>query len=151
MNRHQKIAWFTLTFVGLALGLSLLTFGVLCLGLGWPVRAASGGFAFIGLLGFAALAPLVFRKDKGQVAFDERDLQIQGAASWAGFAAFWCVFVAAAMVPWFIIGPEGTITVNYLPWMVFGGILVVEGVRAAVTLQGYGWRNQSVAEEGDRS
>jgi len=35
MNRQQKIAWSTLAFVGLALGLSLLTFGVLYLGLGW--------------------------------------------------------------------------------------------------------------------
>jgi hypothetical protein len=151
MNRQQKIAWFTLTCVGLALGLSLLTFGVLYLGLGWPVRAASGAFGFIGLLGFAALAPLLFRKDKGQVAFDERDLQIQRTASLAAFATFWAVFVSAAMVPWFIIGPEGRITVNYLPWMVFGGMLVVEGVRAVVTLQGYGWRSERVAQQGRRS
>lgn len=151
MNRQQMIAWSTLTFARLSLELSLLTFGVLYLGLGWPVRAASGGFGFMGLLGFAALAPLFLRKDKGQVAFDERDLQIQRAASLAGFATFWGVFVAAAMVPWFIIGPEGTITVNYLPWMAFGGMLVVESVRAAVTLQGYGWRNKSVTQEGDRS
>ncbi len=151
MNRQQKIAWMTLTLAGLALGLSLLTFGVLHLGLGWPTKAASGAFGFMGLLGFIALGPFVFRKDRQQVAFDERDLQIQRAASLAGFAAFWGVFVAAAMVPWFIIGPEGAITVNYLPWMVFGGMIVVEGVRAAVTLHGYGWRGQGIAREGDGS
>ena len=43
---------------------------------------------------------------------------------------FWLLFVAAAMVPWFITGPDGLITVNYLPWMVFGGMFVVMFVQA---------------------
>lgn len=151
MNRQQKIAWFTLTLACLAVGLSLFTFGLLHLGMGWPPHNAAGAFAFIGLLGFAALGPLLFRKDSTQVDRDERDIQIQKAASLASFTTFWVVFVAAAMIPWFILGPEGSITVNYLPWMVFGGMIVVEGVRAIVTLQGYGWTGGRYVGEGGRS
>lgn len=50
------------------------------------------------------------------------------------------------MIPWFIIGPKGTITVNYLPWMVFGGMFFVALVDAVVTLEEYGW-----SEKGEKS
>jgi hypothetical protein len=67
---------------------------------------------------------------------------IQRNASVAAYATFWVLFVAAAMVPWFVTGPNGAITVNYLPWMVFGGMFVVMLVQALATLQQYGWTNK---------
>jgi hypothetical protein len=140
MNRQQKIAWFNLAVLTLALVLSVTTF---CIGffiLDVPARKAAAGFAFMGIMGLIGLTSFMFKKDKGKVQADERDLMILRKANIAAYSAFWALFVAAAMVPWFIIGPDGKITVNYLPWMVFGGMFVVMLVQSLVTLSEYGWR-----------
>ena len=142
MNRMQKIAWFNLIVVSLALGLSVVAF---CIGyfiFGAPARQAAAGFGFIGIMGFAGLSPVLFRKDKSKVQYDERDTKIQRKAVGFAYAIFWVLFVAAAMIPWFIIGPNGTITTNYLPWMVFGGMCVVMLQQSIVTLNEYGWRDR---------
>jgi len=47
--------------------------------------------------------------------------------------------VLAAMAPFFIYGPDGTVSVKYLCWMVFGGMFFVMLMEAVVTLQEYGW------------
>ncbi len=140
MNRMQKIAWFNLIVVSLALGLSIAAFGAAYFIFGLPANRAAGGFGLIGLMGFAGLNPFMFRKEKSKVQFDERDTAIQRKAGIVAYSIFWVLFVAAAMVPWFIIGPNGTITTNYLPWMVFGGMFVVMLVQSIVTLNEYGWR-----------
>jgi membrane protease YdiL (CAAX protease family) len=146
MNRAQKIALFTLVMLVVALVLSLIAVGVAYFGFGLPLRRAASGFGFIGIMGFSALAPLFFRKNKQEVQLDERDLLIKRKAMLAAYGGFWPLFVLAAMIPWFIIGPKGTITVNYLPWMVFGGMFFVALVDAVVTLEEYGWR-----EKGEKS
>jgi hypothetical protein len=143
MNRMQKIAWFNLIVVSLALGLSVAAFGIAYLIFGLPANRAAGGFGLIGLMGFSGLSPVLFRKDKSKVQFDERDTAIQRKATIVAYSVFWLLFVAAAMVPWFIIGPNGTITVNYLPWMVFGGMCFVMLLQSIVTLYEYGWRNSN--------
>lgn len=142
MNRAQKIAWFTLVMLVLALGLSVAAFGVAYFILGVPAGRAAGGFGFIGIMGFSGLAPLLFKKDKDQLQLDERDLLIKRRVMLGAYSIFWPLFVLAAMAPWFIKGPQGMITVNYLPWMVFGGMFVVMLVQAIATLEQYGWRGQ---------
>ena len=139
MNRMQKIAWFTLIVVSLALGLSVIAFSIGYFIFGLPAIRAVAGFGFIGILG---LTPVLFRKDKSKVQFDERDTAIQRKAVGLSYAIFWVLFVAAAMIPWFIIGPNGTITTNYLPWMVFGGMCVVMLLQSIVTLNEYGWKTK---------
>jgi len=142
MNRMQKIAWFNLIVVLLALGLSVTAFAVFHFVLGLPVSRAASGFAFIGIMGFTGLSPVLFRKGESKVQFDERDTAIQRKAVGLAYAIFWVLFVAAAMIPWFIIGPNGTITTNYLPWMVFGGMFVVMFLQSIVTLNEYGWKGE---------
>jgi hypothetical protein len=141
----QKTAWFTLVVVSLALGLSLAAFGIGFFILELPARRAAGGFGFFGIMGLLGLVPVLFRKNRDRVQRDERDLMIHRKAVVAAYATFWIVFVAAAMIPWFTAGPDGTITVNYLPWMVFGGMFIVELVQAIATLTQYGR-----AENGER-
>jgi hypothetical protein len=136
----QKIAWFNLIVILLALGLSVVAFAIFHFVLGLPVNRAAGGFGFMGIMGFCGLSPVLFRKDKSKVQFDERDTTIQRKAAIVAYSVFWLLFVAATMIPWFIIGPNGTITVNYLPWMVFGGMCVVMLLQSIVTLNEYGWR-----------
>ena len=147
MNRAQRIAWFTLIVLALALGLSAAAFCVGYFILGVPANRAAAGFGFMGIMGFLGLTPALFKKSNKRVQCDERDLMIQRNASIAAYATFWVLFVAAAMVPWFVTGPNGTITVNYLPWMVFGGMFVVMLVQALVTLQQYGWTSQEANHE----
>jgi len=139
MNRAQKIAWFSLIMVTLAFGLSLISVGVLYFGCGLPLGRAAGGFGFIGIMGLSALAPLLFKKDKGKVELDERDLLIRNKATMAAYCGFWPLFVIAAMVPFFIYGPDGMVSVKYLCSMVFGGMFIVILVHSLVTLQEYGW------------
>jgi hypothetical protein len=142
MSKAQKIAWFNLVVVLLALGLSVAAFGILYFGLGLSASRAVAGFAFMGIMGFAGLTPILFRKDKSNVQCDERDLMIHRKATIVAYVSFWVLFVAAAMVPWFIIGPKGMITVNYLPWMVFGGMCTVTLLQSIVILKEYGGRDK---------
>jgi len=142
VNRAQKIAWFTLVMLAIAFGLSLAAFGLAYFIFGLSARRAASGFGFIGIMGFSALAPLLFKKDKDKVQLDERDLLIKRRAMLGAYSIFWPMFVLAAMVPFFVVGPNGTIPVVYLPWMVFGGMFVVMLVQAIATLEQYGWRRQ---------
>ena len=142
MNRAQKMAWFTLVVQILALVMSLTAVGVLYFGFGQPLRRAAAGFAFIGVMAFVALAPLIFRKDKQEVQLDERDLLIKRKAMLAAYWTFWPLFVLAAMAPFFVLGPDGKVSVLYLAWMVFGGMFYVTLIQAIATLQEYGWRNK---------
>ncbi|MBN2313490.1 MAG: hypothetical protein JXM79_06140 [Sedimentisphaerales bacterium] len=140
MNRAQKMAWFSLIMVTLGFVLSLLSVGVLHFAYGLPMRRAAGGFGFIGIMGLSAMAPLLFKKDKGKVKLDERDLLIKNKATMAAYCGFWPVFVVAAIVPFFIYGPDGMVSVKYLCSMVFVGMFIVIFVQSLVTLQEYGWR-----------
>ncbi len=142
MNRMQKIAWFTLVMLALALVLSLIAVGVAYFGFGLPLHRAARGFGFIGIMGFSGLAPLLFRKDKQEVQLDERDLLIKRNAMLAAYWCFWPLFVIAAMAPFFVYGPDGVVPVLYLCWMVFGGMFFVTLVYSIVTLQEYGWREK---------
>ncbi|MBN1803962.1 MAG: hypothetical protein JW837_01805, partial [Sedimentisphaerales bacterium] len=76
--------------------------------------------------------------EPGKVSFDERDLLIYRKASLGAYYIFWFLFVLAAMVPFFILGPKGTISVKYLPAMVFAGMITVTVVESIVTLEEYG-------------
>jgi hypothetical protein len=139
MNRIQKIAWFTLVMQGLALVLSLASVGVFYFGFGWPLRRAAAGFGFIGIMGLAGLAPLIFKKDKDDIKLDERDLLIKRKAMLAAYWSFLPLFVLAAMAPLYVLGPNGKVSVLYLCWMVFGGMFYVTMIQAIATLQEYGW------------
>jgi hypothetical protein len=142
MNRMQKMAWFNLIVISLALGLSVAAFSIGYFIFGAPARQAAAGSGFIGIMGFSGLSPILFRKDKSKVQYDERDTAIQRKSVIIAYSIFWVLFVAAAMIPWFILGPNGTITTNYLPWMVFGGMFTVMLLQSIVTLSEYGWKGK---------
>jgi len=76
MNRAQKIAWFHLVGISFALGLSVAAFGIGFFIFGQPAHRAAAGFGFMGIMGFAGLTPILFRKGKNKVQCDERDLMI---------------------------------------------------------------------------
>jgi len=147
MNRVQKIAWFTLVMLALAVAMSVAAFSMAYFILDLPARRAACGFGFIGIMGFSGLAPLLFRKDKQKVKLDVRDLLIKRKAMLAAYWSFWPLFVLAAMAPFFVLGPDGKVGVLYLAWMVFGGMFYVTLIQAIVTLQEYGWKNKEKNHE----
>jgi len=142
MNRLQKMAWFNLIVILIALSLSAIAIGVLHFIVGMPMQRALGGFAFIAICGLTALSPILYEKEQGEVDFDERNLLIQRKASLGAYTIFWALFVLAAMIPFFVLGPDGVVSVKYLAAMVFGGMVTVGLVQSIVTLQEYGWRNK---------
>jgi uncharacterized membrane protein len=99
-----------------------------------PIRAT----AAFGLLGFAGLQPLLYRKRSQAVVWDERDTQIAHRAVIAGYSIFWLAFTLGIMGLWgvyFCSGQE-TISVHVLPLLVLGGTFVFMTVRAiAIVIQ----------------
>ena len=142
MNRLQKMARFNLIVILISLSLSAIAVGVLHFIVRQPIQHALGGFGFIGICGLMGFSPLLYKKTPGMVSFDERDLLIQRKATLRAYTIFWFLFVLAAMAPFFVLGPDGKVSVKYLAAMVFGGMIIVMLVQSIVTLEEYGWRNK---------
>lgn len=129
MPTSQKHAWFNLVIVGVSVlvVLSLYPF------IGWRAHA---GLGIIGLLGFG---PIFFRKRKGKVVLDERDVQIQRRSALLGYSVFWVVFViAASFMSVLFYGQEGSIPVPVVQVSVFYAMVLFVGVMSVATLIQYG-------------
>jgi len=146
MNRSQRIAKFSFMVTLTALIFSLVAIGVLYFVVGLPIRRALGGFGFMGIIGFSALAPLFYKKEGEKVSIDERDLLIQKKASLQAYTIFWVLFVLACMVPILVLGHDGKVSVRYLAGMLFGGGVIVILVQSIVTLEEYGWSDKEGEE-----
>ena len=140
MNRAQKMAWLFVITTSLALSLSCIAVVSLYFIAGMPKALA--GIGFIGIAGLAGLAPLIFKKDRGKVAFDERDRVIQQKAALAGFITEHLFVGLGCMIPFFVLGPKGVISVKWLPMLFIGAFLIYYFVHSLVTLEQYGWRNK---------
>jgi hypothetical protein len=140
MNRMQKIAWLFVITISLAVVSSLAAFVVLYFIVGMP--KALTGFALIGIAGFAGFGPLIFRKDKSKIICDERDVLINKRAALACFAASYMVVGLACMLPFFILGPNTSISVCWLPNIFMAAGLTAFFVHSAAILIQYGQSNK---------
>jgi uncharacterized membrane protein len=132
MSVQEKQAWYMLAVIGL----TGLVYGALGLAVGFHTWTAGA----LGLLGFVGLAPLIGVRDRlrGQVICDERDGLIARRAGNAAFGVFWLAFVTGMMAPFFLKGPEATITIPVadLALAVCGaGVLVYTVQSVAVVIQ----------------
>ena len=120
MNRVQKVAWFLVITFSAAVVVSCIAILVLYFYFKIGMPRAMAGLFFIGLAGFGGLAPLIFKKDKGAVTYDERDEIIHLKASRAAFAIF---FIATSLLSFVAVpllrGGDGSISVKEL-WFLFG-------------------------------
>ncbi len=134
MNKTQKGAWFQL-LTAMSLGISFGAVIILALTVGMP-RAWLG----MGFMGLMALGQLIPRKEGGRnkVQFDERDLLIEKRASLWGYCASYGFFVAFSSVTYSVVGKGGLVSVNILPIMVIGGVVVLLLVRSVAILVQYG-------------
>ncbi len=142
MNRSQKIARFNVIVILTALILSGIAVSVLYFFVDLPIRGAFGGFGFMGITGLMGLSPFLYKKERDKVSLDERDQLINYRAVLAAYSVFWLIFTAACMIPWWIIGPSGSISVNVLPIMLFGIGMTLMLVHSVVILIQYGRRDK---------
>ncbi|MCX5633530.1 MAG: hypothetical protein NTW93_07660 [Phycisphaerae bacterium] len=136
MNRAQKVAWLFVITISLAVVSSLAAFAILYIKVGIP--KAFAGFALLGIAGFGGFGPIVFPKDKGKITCDERDTFIDRQAAIAGFATAFLVVGLACMLPFFILGPQATVAVWWLPNIFGAAGLATFFVHSVVILVLYG-------------
>jgi len=136
MNRWQKIAWFNLVIIASALLLSGAAITILAILAGFP--KALGGFGCLGLGGLMGLSPLLFRKDKSKVSFDERDVLFARTAAFGGFCASYLFFVAFFVTALLVIGVNGSVSVSALGIMVVGGYITHSLVWSIAIIVQYG-------------
>jgi len=141
MNRWQKIAWYNLAVITVTLILTGIVIGILTIVAGMP--KALCGLGFLGFFGFMGLSPLIFRNKDEKVEFDERDRLINMRAVLGAYSLFWLIFTAACMVPWFIIGPSGSIPVNVLPMMLMAIAMILTLIHSVLILFQYGRKEKN--------
>ena len=97
--------------------------------------------------GLVWLIPLIssrIGRPKEKVACDERDLFIHKRAVMAAYVALWLYLVAACVIPWCIVGPHGSISVNIMPLVLLGGLIVFTLAQGLATAVQYGRANSEV-------
>jgi hypothetical protein len=109
---------------------------ILALVLGMP--KALGGLGFLGIIGLIGLSPILFRKKRGQLGLDERDLLIYNRANLVAYSIFWVLFTAACMIPWLVLERGAKIYIVALPCMLAGGYIVVQLIQSIAILVQYG-------------
>jgi hypothetical protein len=141
MNRRQKIAWFQLALVGTAAvaSIALMVSFVAKYEYSYPEAWWFGTSYSTPLLVLTVLAPLIIRKKKGQVDFDERDLMIDRQAAWIAFGASYAYFVGVCMTTLIAVGGDSPIPAHWLFRIVLGGWVTSIVGHAVTTLVQYGW------------
>ncbi len=128
MHVQEKQAWFMLIVMAVTVALWLALVAVF----GFH-PAFYGVFGLFGLLGFAGIIGRRERK-AGLVTMDERDKQIALSATTGGYSVFWLFFVSTAMGPFFILGPDATLTLRTttICFVVWPAMMVVFVVRSII-------------------
>jgi len=69
---------------------------------------------------------------------------IHKKAVMAAYVVLWLYFVAACVIPWCIVGPQGSISVNVMPLALLGGLIVFTLAQGLATVVQYGRANSEV-------
>jgi len=141
MNKEQKMALSLVISTLFAFAISCTAVVILYYKTGMP--RALLGFAFMSLSGLGGFSYFFFKKEKAKVLFDERDQMIREKASLASFMAAYLFVGAACMIPYFVFGPDSSISVKWLPNIFIGALISNFFVYSLVILERYGWRNKS--------
>lgn len=138
MNRTQKGAWGTL--IG---SLFLILFGILLL-----IEIAILKNLFISLHRFIALLLFIFmvplfiflhkKQSLAEVESDERDRLITKRAILVSFVSVWIMLAAVCIIPRFIVGYTGSITVWVLSLINFAIFIIAMFIYSVVILVQYG-------------
>jgi Ca2+/Na+ antiporter len=93
------------------------------------------------------LAPAAVQKihKSKKVVSDERDVLICKNGAVAAHIVLWLYFAIACLVAWWLVGPEGTVSVNVMPLVLIGAVtlyLLVEYLAAFIQYGRGGNENQ---------
>lgn len=130
MSTQEKQAWFVIWVIAAALVLYAALYAL--------TRSLTISMAALSITALLGAQGLIGRKERksGRIVADERDHEIGRTAGIVGWSVFWLFFVAAAMGPYFILGPNATlhITTSELTMVVYPAVLIVLLVRALVMI-----------------
>jgi hypothetical protein len=59
-----------------------------------------------------------------KVQSDERDVLIYKNGAVAAHIVLWLYFAVACLVAWWLVGPEGTVSVNVMPLVLIGAVAI---------------------------
>ena len=141
MNKWQKNAWISLLCVApLWLIFGQLPISLICLEgpaflhlFSFGCATTIGGLSWLFLLFFNKR-----RKRTGTAEFDERDQLILTRAALTAYIVLWLYFVSSCIFVWLAVGPERSVSVNVMPMVIVGGIVVFHSVHGVSTLIQYG-------------
>ena len=136
MNRIQKIAIYQLIVIFTALGAAVIVW--------MAVRNKDWEYAYFGLIPLILLVFVHFDRvffpiKAGEIVYDERDEMVKKKAVVIAYTVFWIAFVFGCIIPLFILGPNTTIHISVLPWMVFCAAIIIRVVWSISILVQYGW------------
>lgn len=149
MTSQKEEAW-----IGLFLGVPILVipsvvavFIAYDKGLSFaPLLMFTGTVIWGGLLWLLPYIQRKCHKDKKKVFFDERDQLIHKRAVIVSYVVLWIYFVAACVITWYIVGPNGSISVNVMPLTLVGGLVLFTFVQGLASLIQYGRGSKDGAE-----
>ena len=140
MNTPQKNAWISLLFIAPV----WLIFGqlpVLLIYLEGPTLLHLFSFAAATIVGGLSWLFLLLFNRKAKKDFDERDRLIFSRATLAAYTVLWLYFVGACIYAWLSVAPQRLISVNVMPIVIVGGIVVFHLSQSLTTLLQYGGGN----------
>lgn len=143
MNLWQRNAWISLLFFA-PLWLIFGQLPILLVYLEGPSFLHLFSFACSTIVGGLLWLFLFFfnkrRKRTGAATFDERDQLILIRSTLAAYVGLWLYFIAACIYAWVSAAPERSVSVNVMPMVIVGGIVVFLVVQSIATLFQYGCR-----------
>ena len=137
MNAWQKNAWISLLFIA-PLWLVFGQLPILLVYLEGPKFLHLFSFACSTIVGGLAWLFLFFVNKRKTTVFDERDQFIFIRATLAAYVVLWLYFIAACIYAWLSAAPERSISVNVMPIVIVGGIVVFIVAQSIATLIQYG-------------
>lgn len=128
MNQQERIAWYKLAVIALAIAAYVLLI---------PVMGPSRAAAAFSLLSLLALSRLLTWRRRCEVSGDERDAAIHAKATMIAFSMFWVTFVTVCMFPYFVYAPRGAMPPALMPLVVLVGFLVFQLTQSTATVVQY--------------
>lgn len=140
MNRVQKMALFVFINLTVAIVVSGSAVAILYFR---DVSGAWRGLGLLALAGISGVAPVIFKEDRQNVGYDERDRCFGQRAALAGFGGAYLVVGLTTMLPFMILGPGGQIDTGWLPMIFLTALITNFYVWSIAILTQYGLWNQN--------
>jgi hypothetical protein len=140
MSRYQKIAWFNLIVIAVAIIATSMAIAVEV-----HIRGYSTiGPWFAGILVLLNFTPRLFKtpQSPGGVVCDERDELILARAAARAWITLWWLFVVLSVLLFLIVGPRASVPTITLPLMALAGGLVHKIACSVAILNQYGWTSK---------